>query len=224
MEENKGINSDVLKITAYLTMIIDHIGLVFYGMLPETAYIMCRCAGRISFPIFAFCITEGYVHTSDVRKYTGRILAMAFVSEIPFNLMTGGSILYAGKSNVLFTFAAGLAILAFVEHSRSIIASFAVTAAGMALCIFMKTDYSWIGIAYIMVMYYTRGMGWIRYVCASVILWMNGSILNLAAPAALIPIHFYNGKKGRMSKMAAYLVYPLHMILLVTVREVVLNV
>ena len=50
-----------LKLIAIITMTIDHIGIVF----GTSFYNLLRAVGRLSFPIFAFLLTEGYVHTKS---------------------------------------------------------------------------------------------------------------------------------------------------------------
>ena len=45
-------------------MFIDHLGYAIYGKFSYLNYI-----GRIAFPIFAFQISEGFVHTKNIKKY-----------------------------------------------------------------------------------------------------------------------------------------------------------
>ena len=68
VEEKKGLSSDFLKIIAFVTMIIDHTGLILKGVLPDYLYVACRVVGRLSFPIFAYCVVEGFVHTSNYKN------------------------------------------------------------------------------------------------------------------------------------------------------------
>ena len=95
-----------LKLIAIVTMLIDHIGLVLF---PEV--MILRCIGRLSFPIFAFLIVEGFEHTSDFKKYMVRILLFGLMSEIPYNLMISGKFIDFTHQNVFFTFAIGLMML-----------------------------------------------------------------------------------------------------------------
>ena len=48
-----GISTFTLKIIAMITMIIDHVGFLFFQDNHQT-YIILRSIGRISFPIFCF--------------------------------------------------------------------------------------------------------------------------------------------------------------------------
>ena len=60
------MSSFTLKTLAMLTMLIDHIGAVFF---PATLLIspnsIWRIIGRLSFPIFAFQLGIGYKHTKN---------------------------------------------------------------------------------------------------------------------------------------------------------------
>ena len=72
----------VLKIIAIITMFIDHIGYIFSnGKISYFNYI-----GRLAFPIFAFQISEGYLHTKNLKKYFLRLFLFALISQIPFML------------------------------------------------------------------------------------------------------------------------------------------
>ncbi|MGD0030192.1 conjugal transfer protein TraX [Paenibacillus illinoisensis] len=64
---------------AMITMLIDHIGAVFYPQVEEL-----RIIGRIAFPIYAFAVYIGYKHTRNVQKYIWRLFWIAVLSQVPF--------------------------------------------------------------------------------------------------------------------------------------------
>ncbi|MDR6716132.1 TraX family protein [Paenibacillus amylolyticus] len=64
---------------AMITMLIDHIGAVFFPHIIEL-----RIIGRIAFPIYAFAVYIGYKHTRDVQKYIWRLFWIAIISQVPF--------------------------------------------------------------------------------------------------------------------------------------------
>ena len=63
-------------------MLIDHVGLLFFPGDP-----LWRLVGRISFPLFAFLIAEGYRHSRDREAYAFRLGLLALISQMPFMLM-----------------------------------------------------------------------------------------------------------------------------------------
>ena len=99
------LNGFHLKLIAVCTMFIDHMG---HTLFPTVLWL--RCIGRLAFPIFCFLIAEGCVYTRDRRKYALRLLAFALLSEVPFDLMVGGTVWYPYSQNVLWTLLAGALI------------------------------------------------------------------------------------------------------------------
>lgn len=79
----------ILKLIALIAMVVDHtaVYLDYSGspLTPSTINIM-RAVGRISLPIFAFCIVIGFSKTNNLKKYIGRIHIFALLSQIPFVL------------------------------------------------------------------------------------------------------------------------------------------
>ena len=107
------ISSFGLHILAMGLMLCDHM----WATLPYMPMWLTGL-GRIAFPIFAFLVAEGHAHTSDVRKYRKRLLLLAVVTEIPFNLMCSGSIIYPFHQNVIWTFLIASLCIGAVERAR----------------------------------------------------------------------------------------------------------
>ena len=96
-------------------MVIDHaaVGLIEQSELASgAAWSLCgtamRLVGRVAFPLFAFMIAEGAAHTRDRRWYALRLLLLAVISEIPFDLVAGGTWLFPADQNTVFTLLLGL--------------------------------------------------------------------------------------------------------------------
>ena len=73
-----------IQFIAALTMLIDHIGMVFFPSV-----IGFRAIGRLSFPLFAFGIAEGVRYTHCFWRYFGRILLTAVLSQPIYMLLFG---------------------------------------------------------------------------------------------------------------------------------------
>ena len=59
-----GMTGNQLKIVALLAMTCDHVGKL---LLPQVEIL--QIFGRLAFPIFAYMIAEGCVHTKSKKKY-----------------------------------------------------------------------------------------------------------------------------------------------------------
>ena len=58
-----GLTSDLLKILAVIFMVFDHLWATIISGNDWMTYL-----GRLTFPIFAFQIAEGFIHTSNIKK------------------------------------------------------------------------------------------------------------------------------------------------------------
>ena len=95
-----------LHLMAMVFMLCDHL---WATVIPGNDWL--TCIGRIAFPIFAFLIVEGYFHTHNLKKYVGRLLLFAIISEIPFNLVMGSRLVFPIHQNVLWTFVIAIIML-----------------------------------------------------------------------------------------------------------------
>jgi len=200
------------------------------------------CIGRIAFPIFAFMTVEGYFHTKDLKKYAKRLLFFALVSEIPFNLLSGGAIVNPVHQNVLWTFLIGIGLIWLNEKfsDRNKIFRFLVGAGSIVLGFFLGIltfcDYHYAGIITVLVFYFFRGRKLWNFIGQAFFLWyVNFEILGGLsyvlefsgkeiffpqqgfAVLALIPIWLYRGKQGfynKTVKAVYYWFYPAHMFVL----------
>ncbi len=202
-----------LKWIAAVTMLIDHIGVIFYPDIPGF-----RIVGRIAFPIFAFLIVEGFGHTHDLRKYMLRMLVFACVSEIPFDLAFYDSCFAPGHQNVMFTFFLALILLESMERIHSMGWKLLVFAGVLALASVLRTDYNYFGI--LLVCLYSNCASyrerWKR-VSPTLLNVLAGSVQKWGMLAA-VPLYFYGGKEGRKMKYFFYIFYPGHLLALYFIK------
>ena len=74
----------MLKLIAVLTMVIDHIGYLFF---PDQEWM--RAIGRLTMPIFGYAIARGFFYTRDSKGYLLRVAVLAVISQLPFMLLFG---------------------------------------------------------------------------------------------------------------------------------------
>ncbi len=145
------ISSFTLKAVALAGMACNHVANVFALEMPAPVTLVLYGLGGLTFSIMAFLITQGYAHTSDVRRYALRLGVFALVSQVPFTLLWGA------EANVLFTLLIGLGILYAYEHmdSRGLFA--VVLVAGLAIS--ALCDWGIIGPLMILAFHLLRGSG-----------------------------------------------------------------
>ncbi|MCT2194109.1 conjugal transfer protein TraX [Paenibacillus sp. p3-SID1389] len=97
-----------MQLIAMITMLIDHVGLLFFP-----GDVLWRIIGRIAFPIYAYALVQGYQHTSNYRKYASRLLLIAVLSQIPYQLAFDTNGL-----NVVATLFVSLLVLRMLDSSK----------------------------------------------------------------------------------------------------------
>lgn len=232
-EKKFGISGSVLKWIAILSMLIDHIACVFifsnfqkdstcFLQLEQNTldiiwdvYGIMREIGRLAFPIFCFLLVEGAAHTSNFKKYISRLFLFAFISEIPFDLAMHHQLFFWGTQNVYFTLFFGLLAIQGMAYFREkkALAWICVILAGIAAQV-LHTDYGVHGIVIIMLFYLFRLEEKWKVILGSFYEAIIMGIGEAAAALAFIPMHFYNGKRGRQMKYFFYLFYPVHLFVL----------
>jgi hypothetical protein len=102
-----------LKLWACLFMLIDHVGVAFFD-----DNLLMRGIGRLSMPIYAFLLVEGFRRSRKLAKYFVRLLLLGLLSQ-PIYMYTFPD--YPGLGlNILFTLALGLLMLHGYAKSGSI--------------------------------------------------------------------------------------------------------
>lgn len=208
-----------LKIIAVTSMIVDHIGAVFFPyymvhIFGVTLYPL-RTIGRLAFPIYCFLLIEGICHTSNWKRYAIRLGVLAFISELPFDLALFGRVTWQHQ-NVFFTLLFGLLaaqVDLICKKKGNYIGGYIAFLAACFAAQIAKTDYGAIGIVLIMMCYYWRK----QLVLLALGILGIGFYVGMSQPFgvfAIVPIYFYNGKQGYQNKeiqLLWYLIYPIHL-------------
>ena len=231
------VSGFTLKMIAVVTMLIDHIGAaILEGGLAEkynsqTLWLLdqvLRDIGRLAFPLFCFFRVEGFHYTHDRKKCALRLTIFAVLSEVPFDMALNQSVLELSYNNVFFTLFLGLLVIMaadrVMEHFSSdkmiseIGRMILLVVIGMVGCVLasyvFSCDYGASGVIAIYIMYLLRSKRELGFAFAVISLGMLSGSLELLALLMLIPLHFYNGTRGKQHKYFFYAFYPLHLLLL----------
>lgn len=106
----------ILKILALIFMIIDHIG---YFFIKNDTYIIYRIIGRMAAPIFLFLFVEGYLKTSNRKKYQYRLLFFSIIMFIGnFILSLFFEKMYPINTNIIWTMFLCSLFLTIIENKN----------------------------------------------------------------------------------------------------------
>lgn len=223
------MSSFLLKIIACFTMLLCHIPFVYPQYSVPLMYI-----GKISFPLYAFLISEGYVHTRNFSKYLTRLIVFGVISQIPAYLLFVGKSFNGLYLNIFFTLALGLLGIRIYDKIKSKYISIPLIILLAVIAELLKFDYGAFGILMI-VCFYVFKKNKLNMVLSQMflmfILYMKKmsyytfSLFNLQyilfqllfSVISLAIILTYNGKKGKSSgkiKLMFYFFYPVHLIIL----------
>ncbi len=198
-----GFTNYHLKLLAAATMVIDHIGVVFY---PDQVWF--RVVGRLSFPLFVWLLVQGEAHSQNTWRYGLRLAALGVISQ-PFYQLA----LDADRPNILFQLLLSLWCLRLTRNYPKFTAGIWFLGAGIA----WLTDISY-GIYGIALVIMTREFRptlrwWLTWVGFHLLWTWSAGPYQL--PVIVAPICFYlaNGQRGPKARWF-YGFYPGHLALL----------
>lgn len=221
------LDTNFLKLIAVISMIIDHIGFVFFSQYP-----IFRWIGRIAFPIFCYCMTVGVLYTKNIRNYLLRLAIFAIISQ-PFWILAFNYDNILGNIfnfNIFFTlFINLLGIWGFKEKKYWL----------FVICILLllvgNFDYSITGIMLMLIFYIFRNepkLGLIFFILLYLPALFRGNIQNpldfvifnypiradifaiFAAPFIFLVTEF----NLKIQKVYFYLIYPIHLFVIFIFR------
>ena len=236
MTKIRFLSGNMLKIIAALTMLCDHVGLLFFP-----SHTIFRIIGRLAFPIFAFMIAEGCKYTRSKVRYFSMIFGLAAVCQAVYYIFDGS--LYMC---VLVTFSLSIMMLFALDNFKRMVFEKSarplhkLLAAGLFIAtvafvyiinLFLEIDYGFCGC----MLPVFAGMFHMPANCASATLKkLDNNFVSVLALGigllplinevgfvqkysllALVPLLLYSGKRGKLRmKYFFYIFYPLHLVVL----------
>jgi hypothetical protein len=194
----------MIKWLAVLLMVVDHVG---FFLFPEQ--IILRAIGRLSFPLFAFLIANGYQYTKDKKKYLLRLFVFANIIQLP-------SLFMSLPFNIFYTLSLGLVCIMIFESNRSDIQKILGIIVMILIASVVNADYGVYGMVIILLVHVFKEKYMLMAISILLLSAAYYGLTHIQTLAALSPgiMYFYNNKKGRGMKYFFYLFYPVHMVLL----------
>lgn len=241
IENRKGLNRDAIKYIAIVAMLANHIASIF---LDSGTLLRMILLGVGDFTAITMCyfLVEGYRYTHSQKKYMGRLLLFAILSQIPYCMaFTKQRVISFIGFNMLFTLLLCFLICLIMEKAPNTILKIML----IILILICSINCDW-------------GIG--APVFTLLFIWSKNSILKkkiaFAIPTILfgfynfigrygkVPIetcilsavicmigmgmsgicitYFYNGKRAKIgksfSKWFFYIFYPLHLLIFALIR------
>ena len=184
-------------------------------MLLVTISLALAAVESCAAPIFAYLTVEGFQKTRSFRKYFLRVLLVALLTEIPYNLAVSGKFIDLETRNPVFGVLLSLALLYFYRFCGEkvlkntiikVIVSLAALIWGKMLGIEHGSFLAMLSAA----LWFMRGKPLFRPMvgCVTAVLGSVLSPLYVASPMGFLAIHFCNGEKGEENRLVNYLAYP----------------
>ena len=222
---NKEINAFHLKIIAIIAMTINHLGQNFAPKFnPFWWEFTYQFIGKLTFPIMAYLLIEGYLHTSRFKNYVQRLALFGVLSILPYHYVlvkTGPIYIF---NNILFTLTIGLLMLKLIDiypkYERYIVF--------ISSILTFASDWNIFGIL-IIHSFYNKSFKQLTIITISMTIAqiaLTGQLISLATLGILMVIPLlkaYNGQKGfsnKFIKYGFYIYYPLHLSIIIVLQVI----
>ncbi len=186
------------------------------SMIFATAAIVLQAVETCAVPIFAFLLVEGMKYTASVGRYFLRVLAVALISELPYNLCMTGKWVDMQTRNPVFGLLICLVMLYFFQRygektpGQYLIRIFVVLAA-VLWAGFLGVEYGLPTLILSLVLWAVRNHPKYRILVGafSAVVCCLFSLFFMAAAMSFLILHFYEGEKGSGNRLSNYAIYPL---------------
>ncbi|WP_295068699.1 TraX family protein [Ruminococcus sp.] len=234
----KKLTATQIKVIAIIAMTLDHIAYTFLPAGTAPHYIM-HLVGKTTAPIMCFFLAEGFRYTHDKKKYFLRLLLFAVISQPIYYVYVyrtaPTSILHfmRNMSMIVSLMLSFICLLILTNEKLNITAKGILTVITVSFAQF--ADWGYIIPVWTVIFFFFNKDKYKKlatFIVATIIILpvtflkyydsYAAFTFNYGALLALIPIHFYSGKRERSStplkkkinRWFFYVYYPVHMMVL----------
>ena len=184
-------------------------------MMAATLALVLQAVETCAVPIFCFLLVEGFQHTKDPVKYLLRVLGVAVISELPYNLAMSGSLWDASTRNPAFGLVLGLVMLLIFKRFDGkgfgkLMMKVIVATAGVIWAVMLGIVEGQSCVVLVAVLWAARNQKQFRSFigCGAAACCTVFSPFYLAAPMGFMAVHFYQGEQGEENRLINYAAYP----------------
>lgn len=237
-QESRGLSGNALKVIAVIAMTIDHLTSVLSPGYGGGALILgLHAIGRLTMPIMAFLVAEGFYYTRDVKKYTLRLFLLAIISHFAYNFCFGIPFVplqtsIFNQTSVIWPYAWALVVLQIQRSTDPRLKPWMKVVLTILISVItFPSDWSCIAMLVIINFVNNRGdfkkqmLGMMLFVGFYALIYcifidLRFGLLQFCVALAAIPLSRYNGQRGKWKGMKRffYFYYPAHLLLLGLLR------
>jgi len=107
-----------LKWIAVVAMIMNHIAIAWYPILPLWAILPLYAVGGLTYVIMGFFVVEGYRYTTNLKKYISRLLIFGLIAQAFHPMVLGKTAITPILLNILFTIILALIVLLMYDKIK----------------------------------------------------------------------------------------------------------
>jgi hypothetical protein len=211
----KNSGGTAMQLIAMITMLIDHVGLIFFPQEMGWRYI-----GRIAFPIYCYGLVQGHLHTSSRPIYLLRLLLIALISQVPYSMAINPEGL-----NVVVTLLLAAVILVILDKLPSPWLALPVVAAASVFMDYYPLDYGAYGLLLVLIFRYTKSYWMVLAHLALNIFYLfySGWLVQMASILVTLiiaggPALWQQLEGRRIPRWAWWSFYPTHLAVLAIIK------
>ncbi|KGE16749.1 TraX family protein [Paenibacillus wynnii] len=204
-----------MQLIAMITMLIDHIGYIFFPQDMTWRYV-----GRIAFPIYCYALVQGHIHTSSKTKYLLRLLLIAVLAQLPYNLAIDPHGL-----NIVFTLLLSALVLAVLDRFPNPGLALILVAGVSVTMDYFPVDYGAYGLLLVLIYRYAKSYWMVlgHLLLNSFYLFYSGWVIQMTSllPTLMIafgPALWGQLEKRRVPRKVWWSFYPGHLLILAIIK------
>lgn len=190
------------------------------GMTAAATALALEAVESCAVPIFAVLLIDGFNRTKRFRNYFLRVLAVAVVSEIPYNIAVSAALWDPSSRNPVFALVLSMIALYLYQYYQGLepmklLIKTAVFAAAVLWSVMLRVKFGVTMLVVVTVLWGFRGRKTLRNFlgAAAAICCCVGNPLYMFSPFGFLLAHFYNGEEGASVPKLQYALYPLLLVL-----------
>lgn len=189
------------------------------GMTAATVSLVLQALETMATPLFCFLLVEGVEHTGDFMKYFARIIGVAVLSEIPYNLAMSGRVLDLSSRNPVFGLVLAMVLMLLYQKFSvpgigNVLLKILFTLCGLLWCRILQVSDGACCVILVVALWLFRSKPLYRNImgCTASFACCIVNPFYMVSPMAFLLLHFYNGERGTENRLFNYLAYPVFLL------------